>query len=1231
MQHSARLSLDTLDEKFIPLGVLFVNDIPKLPSSGIKAPDGWDWFCYKPVDLSKDQIATICPELKALAFLSKFLYTKVTYKFLNNAIICLRIYHILSDFHGSSSISELRPHTKSHQREREKSLGIILGSLEYNSCLWKGNWTRQKYNLLRAFGPSNNGNNSLDLGTKFEMFLEANSVTQIKQSFNMPSKDRLLQIYHSIDSPTLKVENIDPEVEYLIRLVQDQDIPGLKTKLYNYQINSVCKMLQVEMHPEKNLLPNLVPMKSNINGKAYYINQANYTFNKCPTFYSAPRGGILAEDMGLGKSLICIALTVLTRDQSSCKPKDIFDDDLSIGEQISLSLTDYCIRSVLENNISWRLYKDQLPKECVKKLTESPGYYYSRSEHVNRILKQAELNFLTPNLRNSTRNSGYYANKLKPKKIWLSCSTLIICPSTLFDQWRYEIMKHADTNMISTLYLSNSKDQISNAQSLLEYDVILISVPRFATEEGNKKSPLKDVLWKRLIIDEGHSMSSTKSRLSIMTRYLHAERRWAVTGTPTSGLTRMSTHVVEESKNILVQFSVKQELEKIGSNIERFLMVEPWTSCKGMWYREVARPFLKNQPRSDAKFKRILDQLVIRHKEIDISSDIVLPPLHLNTIFLEPSFSNKMAINLFTSVINVNAVTSEREDQDYLLNSTNRNDLKRLMSNLQIATFYWSGFSENELQSVYEIASVYMKKMDRVNKALAEADPNLTQLLGTSKRLILMSREEQQVDRNLLLQAMKTVKFALANKQWEIISKSHEMCYYTDQLPNTMLLKIVADNTFFSQETLKEKSKNIQITQVYDKEHNCKYFRVGGAQIVHHRQKMGYYNKDSNITTELYDEQLSEPNEKASVAFTDDSEFGKSNSKSYESRVKLTKKKVKHANGQIKQGTLKMTPKTTANNMNATIDSGISGIIPNISKFGDCLSSSPVMISPSVGTPDQQSSRPLSPFSLESNDTDIENCQLLGTASAKLSYLISRLVMLTKTEKCIVFYEFDDIAFYISEALDIVGINYLIYANSVTPFQRSKYLAEFHVNNSFRVLLMNVRLAAHGLNVSTASRVFFVSPIWRNDIESQAIKRAHRIGQCLPVYVETLVLKGTMEETIVSYRQQQTTASTTNNFENMIDQQEIIENKLIHDFIANHPYMPIQPRESEVDLLFKQEPTQKVYPFKRNNTPTDDKNTRVDQSTKLATTIRFPTLASTDKRPSSPIIDSKKPKRVKFS
>jgi len=58
---------------------------------------------------------------------------------------------------------------------------------------------------------------------------------------------------------------------------------------------------------------------------------------------------------------------------------------------------------------------------------------------------------------------------------------------------------------------------------------------------------------------------------------------------------------------------------------------------------------------------------------------------------------------------------------------------------------------------------------------------------------------------------------------------------------------------------------------------------------------------------------------------------------------------------------------------------------------------------------------------------------------------------------------------------------------------------------------METKVAAHGLNVTAASRVFFLNACWQRSVERQAIKRAHRIGQTKPVYVETLILKDTIE------------------------------------------------------------------------------------------------------------------------
>ncbi|ORY73380.1 hypothetical protein BCR37DRAFT_335221, partial [Protomyces lactucae-debilis] len=69
-----------------------------------------------------------------------------------------------------------------------------------------------------------------------------------------------------------------------------------------------------------------------------------------------------------------------------------------------------------------------------------------------------------------------------------------------------------------------------------------------------------------------------------------------------------------------------------------------------------------------------------------------------------------------------------------------------------------------------------------------------------------------------------------------------------------------------------------------------------------------------------------------------------------------------------------------------------------------------------------------------------------------------------------------------------------------------------------RVIVMDLRLAAHGLHLSAATRIYFVQQVWSRAIESQAIKRAHRIGQTREVFVETLVLHGTVEEAMTRRR-----------------------------------------------------------------------------------------------------------------
>jgi len=86
--------------------------------------------------------------------------------------------------------------------------------------------------------------------------------------------------------------------------------------------------------------------------------------------------------------------------------------------------------------------------------------------------------------------------------------------------------------------------------------------------------------------------------------------------------------------------------------------------------------------------------------------------------------------------------------------------------------------------------------------------------------------------------------------------------------------------------------------------------------------------------------------------------------------------------------------------------------------------------------------------------------------------------------------------------------------------RRSQYIVTFNSSPHYRILIMETKVAAHGLNVTAASRVFFLNACWQKSVERQAIKRAHRIGQQREVYVETLVLKDTIEEELLIRREE---------------------------------------------------------------------------------------------------------------
>ncbi|OIW33112.1 hypothetical protein CONLIGDRAFT_162875 [Coniochaeta ligniaria NRRL 30616] len=93
-----------------------------------------------------------------------------------------------------------------------------------------------------------------------------------------------------------------------------------------------------------------------------------------------------------------------------------------------------------------------------------------------------------------------------------------------------------------------------------------------------------------------------------------------------------------------------------------------------------------------------------------------------------------------------------------------------------------------------------------------------------------------------------------------------------------------------------------------------------------------------------------------------------------------------------------------------------------------------------------------------------------------------------------------------------LGIKYCRYDGGMSRPQRDEAIRQFVENPRVKVLLVSLRAGNAGLNLTVASHVIICDPFWNPFIEMQAVDRAHRIGQQLPVQVHRVLVKGSSAE-----------------------------------------------------------------------------------------------------------------------
>ncbi|GAA6012278.1 hypothetical protein JCM11491_007080 [Sporobolomyces phaffii] len=869
----------------------------------------------------------------------------------------------------------------------------------------------------------------------------------------------LLEMFHGIEVPGEGgFENLDaPQaIKDRLWLASSEQPEDVKTELYPYQQASVAKMLSRELAPSKTISPHFLAKSSFLDRsrRAYISLDGDVALS--PPRFREPRSGILAEDMGVGKSLMVLALIMSTRselpslegvstwlDNSLPSPPpvlltrqsvdfpfeaerrervrlrprvpDLLQGALQIMSVVEVEQHEAKLEKQRRDDLEDDARRPPLPSLrslMINMIKTDPGPI--RYPHDDPLLVHGDLfdtlqtsppfYRLYPSHEQLNSREGR-RGKLKPSNIIVAATTLLVVPTDLVRQWNDEIHKHVEPGSLRVLTLRTAKDPFPAPREMATFDVVLLSAARFTDAAEADDRSLRGVHWKRLVVDEGHVLSSTNLTRKLAEE-LRCECRWAVSGTPSTNLRGASVDgKLAAAGNIIG--GTREDLDKLGQLYSRFLRHPAFPKPSTL------RELVGDHP---SRLADVFNNSIIRHRTSLVKSVLSIPPLSVKVTFVEMEEAERKMYNALTAIFASNAIQSQRKDQDYFFHKANAGPLKSLCSNLATASTF---FASSEIGA-------------RLREGATWAQERLE-----SEKAAKWTEE----DRQGLAKAIAVMKEAYDDREWNLVTGEVSVAIEVVGLDDE-IIKAFGGLTAAKNPLNRSLVSLHQLTRLRQDLKELRHADVKG------------WNDDEELVEELI---TFEARRKRY-----DVEIANRKSKDEEEVVSVFKKRPK-------KDTTPLVP------------------IPSDSMF--------------------------------------RNVQLLRTSSAKINYLLDQFRSYPE-DKFIVFSSSNvDLLFAnLSEALDLFGISHIIFAGSSSRKGQDRGLKAQRFNSSsaqeVQVILVDVEVGGRGVGLTAASRVIMLEPIWKPDLELQATKRAHRLGQTRPVELQILIVKDTYEDALFKRRAQ---------------------------------------------------------------------------------------------------------------
>jgi SWI/SNF-related matrix-associated actin-dependent regulator of chromatin subfamily A3 len=109
-------------------------------------------------------------------------------------------------------------------------------------------------------------------------------------------------------------------------------------------------------------------------------------------------------------------------------------------------------------------------------------------------------------------------------------STLVVAPVGVMSNWEQQIRRHVSEDHAPKVVIYHGSSRQTAAKSLKDYGVVITSYGTLSSESNG--GALFKVKWRRVVLDEGHTIRNAKTKAAVAACQLDAQSRWVLTGTP---------------------------------------------------------------------------------------------------------------------------------------------------------------------------------------------------------------------------------------------------------------------------------------------------------------------------------------------------------------------------------------------------------------------------------------------------------------------------------------------------------------------------------------------------------------------------------------------------------------------------------------------------------------------------------------------------------------------------